>query len=191
MVSFSPNAFDQSTWIDVNRALGTCFAHPSFPRPCTPQSCPFDDIDGNYEPGIVDVGLCFLDEPVIGIQPAKLANGSLDEEGAAGRRMTIVGYGTEAPPPGGPADTSAYDGIRRWGTSTVDAVVDENWVTFNRDPTAVCFGDSGAPTFFAGRVVAVASDGAADCASADIRARVDSKEVRTWIKSTIDQRCPE
>ena len=73
----------------------------------------------------------------------------------------------------------------------MDAVVDENWVTFNRDPTAVCFGDSGAPTFFAGRVVAVASDGAADCASADIRARVDSKEVRTWIKSTIDQRFPE
>lgn len=188
VVSFSPNAFDEATWIELNRALGTCFAHPSFPRPCTPQSCPFDDIDGQYEPGIADVGLCFLDEPVIGIQPAKLANRSLDDEGIAGARMTIVGYGTEAPPPGGPADSSAYDGIRRWGTSTVDAVIDQNWVTFSRDPVKVCFGDSGAPTFFDGRVVAVASDGAADCASADVRARVDSKEVRNWIKSQIDQR---
>ena len=190
VVSFAPNALDESTWIDLDRALGTCFAHPTFPRPCTPQSCPFDDIDGQYEPGISDVGLCFLDEPVHGIRPAKLANRSLDDEGVSGARMTIVGYGTTVPPPGGPADTSLYDGIRRSGTSTVYQVVDQNWVTFNRDPVSVCYGDSGAPTFFDGRVVAIASDGAADCVSADVRARVDSKEVRNWIKSSIDQRFP-
>ena len=190
VVSFAPNAFDRSTWIELNRALGTCVAHPSFPRPCTPQSCPFDDIDGQYEPGISDVGLCFLDKPVLGIRPAKLANRSLDDEGVPGTRMAIVGYGTTMPPPGGPMDTSNYDGLRRWGTSTVDQVVDRNWVTFNRDPVTVCFGDSGAPTFFKGRVVAIASDGAADCLSADVRARVDSKDVRNWIKSQIDQRFP-
>jgi hypothetical protein len=39
-------------------------------------------------------------------------------------------------------------------------------------------------------VVAVASDGALDCVSADNRARVDSKEVRKWIKSRIEQRFP-
>jgi len=189
VVSFAPNALDQSTWIDVTRR-GTCVAHPSFPRPCTPQSCPFDDTDGQYEPGISDVGLCFLDEPVHGIRAAKLANRSLDHVGIPGTRMTIVGYGTTAPAPGGPGDTSLYDGIRRWGTSTVDQVVDQNWVTFNRDPVGVCYGDSGAPTFFDGRVVAVASDGALDCVSADNRARVDSKEVRNWIKSQIDQRFP-
>jgi hypothetical protein len=190
VVSFAPNALDPSTWIELNRALGTCLAHPSFPRPCTPQSCPFDDTDGLYEPGISDVGLCFFDEPVIGIRPAKLANGDLDEEGIPDTRMTIVGYGTTAPTPGGPADTSLYEGIRRWGTSTVDQVIDQHWVTFNRDPVGVCYGDSGAPTFFNGRVVAVASDGALDCVSADNRARVDSKEVRKWIKSQIDQRFP-
>ena len=190
VVSFAPNALDQSTWIDIDRAPGTCIAHPSFPRPCSPQSCPFDDTDGLYEPGISDVGLCFLAEPVPGIQPAKLANRSLDHEGIPGKRMTIVGYGTTSPTPGGPADASLYDGIRRWGTSTVDQVIDPNWVTFNRDPVGVCYGDSGAPTFFNGRVVAVASDGALDCVSADNRARVDSKEVRKWIKSQIEQRFP-
>ncbi len=189
VVSFAPNALDQSTWIDLSRR-GTCIAHPSFPRPCTPQSCPFDDTDGQYEPGISDVGLCFLDEPVLGIRPAKLANRSLDDERVPGTRMTIVGYGTTAPAPGGPADTSLYDGIRRWGMSTVDQVIDQNWVTFNRDLVGVCYGDSGAPTFFNGRVVAVASDGALDCVSADNRARVDSKEVRNWIKAQIDQRFP-
>ena len=190
VVSFAPSALDSSTWIDVNRARGTCIAHPSFPRPCTPQSCPFDDTDGLYEPGIADVGLCFLDAPVLGIRPAKLANGSLDDTSVPGTRMIIVGYGTTAPAPGGPADTSLFDGIRRWGTSTVDQVIDPNWVTFNHDPVGVCYGDSGAPTFFNGRVVAVASDGALDCVSADNRARVDSKEVRNWIKSQIDQRFP-
>jgi Trypsin len=189
VVSFAPNALDQSTWIDLSRR-GTCIAHPSFPKPCTPQSCPFDDTDGLYEPGISDVGLCFLDEPVLGIRPAKLANGSLDKKRIPGTRMTIVGYGSTAPAPGGPGDTSLYDGIRRWGTSTVDQVIDQHWVTFNRDPVGVCYGDSGAPTFFKGRVVAVASDGAPDCVSADNRARVDSKEVRKWIKSQIDQRFP-
>jgi Trypsin len=189
VVSFAPNALDESTWIGLNRALGTCFAHPTFPRPCTPQSCPFDDTDGQYEPGISDVGLCFLDEPVLGIRPTKLANRTLDNERVPGTRMTIVGYGTTAPAPGGPTDTSLYDGLRRWGTSTVDQVVDQNWVTFNRDPVGVCQGDSGAPTFFKGRVVAVASDGGR-CVSGDNRARVDSKEVRNWIKSQIDQRFP-
>jgi hypothetical protein len=190
VVSFAPNALDASTWIDLNRALGTCIAHPSFPRPCTPQSCPFDDTDGQYEPGISDVGLCFLDEPVLGIRPARLANRSLDHKRVPGTKMTIVGYGTTAPAPGGPADTSLYDGIRRWGRSSVDEVVDQNWVTFNRDPVGVCYGDSGAPTFFQDRVVAIASDGALDCVSADNRARVDSKEVRRWIKSQIDERFP-
>ena len=190
VVSFAPNALDESTWIDLNRTLGTCVAHPTFPRPCTPQSCPFDDIDGQYEVGISDVGLCFLDEPVGGTHAAKLANRSLDDEEISGTRMTIVGYGTTAPPPGGPGDTSLYDGVRRWGTSTVDEVIDQNWVTFSLDPVTVCYGDSGAPTFFDGRVVAIASDGAADCASADVRARVDSKEVRHWIKSQIDLRFP-
>ena len=190
VVSSAPNALDESTWIDLNRTLGTCMAHPTFPRPCTPQSCPFDDIDGQYEVGISDVGLCFLDEPVSGIHPARLANRTLDDEGIGGTRMTVVGYGTTAAPPGGPADTSLYDGVRRWGTSTVGEIIDQHWVTFGLDPVTVCYGDSGAPTFFNGRVVAIASDGAADCASADVRARVDSKEVRHWIKSQIDLRFP-
>jgi hypothetical protein len=190
VVSFAPNALDESTWIELSRARGTCLAHPSFPRPCTPQSCPFDDIDGQHEPGVSDVGMCFLDAPLRGVRPAKLANRRLDHKNIPGSRMTIVGYGTTAPPPGGPADTSNYDLLRRWGTSTVDQVIDQQWVTFNRDPVTVCFGDSGAPTFYKGRVVAIASDGAADCASADVRARVDSPDVRNWITWLIDLRFP-
>ena len=33
VASFAPRAFDESTWIELNRALGTCVAHPWFPGP--------------------------------------------------------------------------------------------------------------------------------------------------------------
>ena len=117
-------------------------------------------------------------------------NRSLEDGGVVGTRMPIGGYGTTAPPSGGPADASLYDGIRRWKRlqSTRSSIKPGERSIAN--PVTVCFGDSGAPTFFNGRVVAIASDRAADCASADVRARVDSKEVRNWIKSQIDQRFP-
>jgi hypothetical protein len=71
-------------------------------------------------------------------------------------------------------------------------------LTLGRDrgwsvPGIVCYGDSGAPTFFndrplAGRsherVVAVASDGG-DCYEHDYRARVDTTAAQGWIRQTI------
>jgi secreted trypsin-like serine protease len=55
-------------------------------------------------------------------------------------------------------------------------------------------GDSGAPTFFDGedghgaQVIDIASDGNADCATGDVRARVDTPDVRAWIFDTIAAR---
>jgi hypothetical protein len=58
-----------------------------------------------------------------GTRPASIANQRLDRDDVQGTRVTIVGYGTTAPPPGGPADMSNYDGIaagerRRWARSS-------------------------------------------------------------------------
>ena len=62
-------------------------------------------------------------------------------------------------------------------------------------PGIVCFGDSGAPTFFNDhplggrsreRVVAVASDGGdVGCYLRDDRARVDTTSAQDWIHQTI------
>ena len=183
-ITFSADdVFDERQWIDVNPAPGTQVVHPSFPLPCFPGDCPLNDVDGLPEPGISDVGLIFLDHPVKGVNPAKLGNGDLD--GAVqGVRMTVVGYGSTQ----GPVSENPFSGIRRYGSSTLDEVIDSQWVTFNLDPVRICAGDSGGPTFYHDRVVAVVSDGHADCASADVRARVDSAEVRGWIKTTIEAR---
>jgi hypothetical protein len=56
--------------------------------------------------------------------------------------MTIVGY----PLPGPVAEEGDWDGLRRFRTSSLDTVLDENWATWSL-PSNVCFGDSGAPIF--------------------------------------------
>jgi len=174
VVSFSPAALDDSTWIPINQGPGTQVVHPSFP----PEG--IDDIDGLPEPGVADVGLIFLDSPIASIVPAKLAKEPLKHH-EIGDRMKVVGYGLTSP-------EESFDGLRRIGSSTLGTLLDQNWASFNLNPVSICFGDSGGPTFHEGRIVAIVSDGAADCASADWRARVDTHEVKSWIKRTIRDR---
>ena len=129
---------------------------------------------------MADVGLIFLDSPIASIVPAKLAKEPLKHH-EIGDRMKVVGYGLTGP-------EESFDGLRRIGSSTLGTLLDQNWASFNLNPVSICFGDSGGPTFHEGRVVAIVSDGAADCASADWRARVDTHEVKSWIKRTIRDR---
>jgi len=64
-VTFNPNARERSSW----RGVAGHVAHPSLP-PCPPPDlCTFRGLD----PGILDIGLIFLSEPVRGIEPATLA----------------------------------------------------------------------------------------------------------------------
>jgi hypothetical protein len=186
-VTLSPNARDQSAWREVS---GLAY-HPSIP-PCPPPTfCTFRGLD----PGILDIGLVFLRRPVRHVQPAKLARpGTLESDRAAGKFMIVAGYGFLNSLPGGIAPPiSEWDGLRRLKISRLRQVVDNEWASWSL-PGIVCYGDSGAPTFFndhpfAGRsrerVVAVASDGGDVCFSRDDRARVDTKEAQDWIRQTI------
>ena len=176
-VSFSPNALDRSTW----RAVSDLAWHPSIP-PCPPPDfCTFQGLD----PGILDVGLVFLSRPVRHIAPARLAKpGTLETAGAAGKLMIVAGYGhLDSLPGGGAPPDSEWDGLRRIKISRLRTVVDNEWASWSV-PGIVCYGDSGAPTFFSARVVAVASDGG-DCYEHDYRARVDTTAAQDWIRQTI------
>jgi hypothetical protein len=187
-VSFGVNALDQSTWLEATRMT---FPHPSLP-PCPPPGC--DPTTSNIfhagDPGIQDTGLIFLTQPVLDIVPAKLAApGFLETRKGAQTPMTIVGY------PGSAQGESNWDGLRRFRTSSLDEVLDENWATWSL-PSNVCFGDSGAPILLnlrAGgdaqteRLVANVSDGGIDCLSANTNARLDSQAVRRWIRQTMKE----
>jgi len=179
-VTFSPNALDRSTW----RAVSGFAFHPSLP-PCPPPvGCTFQGLD----PGILDIGLVFLEQPVGDITPARLARlGRLEQPAAVGKLMVVAGYGfVDSLPGGGSPPESEWDGLRRIKLSRLQQVVDDNWATWSL-PGIICFGDSGAPTFFQGRIVAVASDGGTSvCYSRDDRARVDTAAAQEWIRQTID-----
>ncbi len=176
-VTFSPNALDRSTWLPVSS-----FAfHPSIPPCPPPEGCTFRGLD----PGILDVGLVFLSRPVRHIAPARLARpGTLETPAAAGNLMIVAGYGhLDALPGGGAPPDSEWDGLRRIKISRLQTVVDNEWASWSL-PGIVCYGDSGAPTFFRTRIVAVASDGG-DCFERDDRARVDTTAAQDWIRQTI------
>jgi hypothetical protein len=197
-VSLSPNALARSTWMPVIEQI----THPSIP-PCPPPvGCDptTQDVFHAPDPGISDIGLAFLAEPVRGIRPAKLGPlNALLGSGAARLPMIVVGYGFPQPLPGGGIPPlSEWDGWRRIKASSLDEVVDDTWASWEL-PSQVCFGDSGSPTFFNAHpvtrpddtsVVAVASDGGIDCFSPDYRARVDTAAVQEWIRDTIQQHAP-
>ena len=192
-MTFSPNALDHSTW----RAVSSLVTHPSLP-PCPPPDlCTFEGL----APDILDIGLVFLSQPVRGISPGRLARpGTLENAQAKRSLMIVPGYGFLDSLPGGvhggmPPPGSAWDGLRRIKMSVLERVVDSEWASWSR-PGVVCYGDSGAPTFFnsdprAGRsgerIVAVASDGGWVCFSRDDRARVDTVAAQDWIRRTIAQ----
>ena len=90
-LSFSPNALDESTWIPVPSAASAWVPHPSFPMPCSPQNCPFNDIDGLPEPGIADIGLTFLDAP-LNINPATIASYNVSNPPYEGDKQKQVEY---------------------------------------------------------------------------------------------------
>jgi hypothetical protein len=193
-VSFNAaDAFDRSSWVSVTRLV----IHPSLPEEClTAPGCDPTTV-GIFpagDPARADLGLAVLAQPVRNIRPAVLARpGALTDARVARVPMTVAGYGSTEPIPGGTASRpSLWDGSRRFGTSTLEKVVNEYWGAWSL-PSRVCSGDSGAPTFvddprearMPRRLVAVVSDGGIDCASKDARVRVDTAAVHDWIARVI------
>ena len=187
-VTFSANALDRASW----RPVSNFAFHPSLPPCPPPEGCMFHGLDR----GILDVGLVFLDEPIKDIEPATLAlPGALDIPSTTSTLMTVPGYGDISAPSGKPEPISSWDGLRRIKSSRLKQVVDNEWASWET-PGIVCYGDSGAPTFFTDsqpgqptvqRIVAVASDGGDVCFSRDDRARVDTKEAQQWIRESVRQ----
>jgi hypothetical protein len=183
--TFNANALDRSSW----RAVSRFAVHPSLPACPPPDGCKFHGLDR----GILDIGLVFLDEPAFDIQPAELAPPATLETAMGGEAfMTVAGYGDLQSATGGkPRPIAEWDGIRRIKRSRLERIVDNEWASWSL-PGVVCYGDSGAPTFYdplnthsGRRIVAVASDGGDVCFSRDDRARVDTREALQWIRDTV------
>jgi hypothetical protein len=185
-VSFAPNSFDDSSWLDVDSVV----THPSF-RP-TPAG------GGN---NMVDIGLVILKDPV-DLPIATLAHeGFLDELKDAGALRTkgdpasflLAGYGAtvEFPPP----VIHAPDGLRRYVSSDFHALLPDWLVTTQVHATGnggSGGGDSGGPRFWVepdgSRVLsAVVTYGDPKLVAMEFASRIDQREALDFIHSVLAQ----
>jgi hypothetical protein len=185
-VSFAPNAFDESSWVEIESFV----THPKY--------------DFSFSAGaanMVDIGLVILKEPV-DLPVATLAHeGFLDELKAAGalrkkgdpEKFLVAGYGDalDFPPP----EILPADGLRRYASSEFLALLPD-WLVLNQSqPTGnggSGFGDSGGPRFWvepdgSQMLTGVISRGNFELVSTDFAARIDTREVLDFIESVIAQ----
>jgi len=169
----SPNTFGMYS--------GTAYTHPAFSH--------FTDL-ANWN----DVGIIVLDQPVVGITPARIAGaGYLDAfaQPALNKTLfTFVGYGTNVDKPvAGPQKPTpqSFPLIRR-NTDSQGQKLTPQILQVNGNPNNVqggggtCFGDSGGPSFLNGLQVTVTSFGrTANCRYIDGHQRIDIPVVLNWL----------
>ena len=162
---------------------GTPYTHPAYSD--------FTDTD-NWN----DVGVVRLDQPVTGVTPATLApTGTLDRVPRSKLAKTLfraVGYGTEVrKPASGPQKPQpmTYPLIRRYvdmpGQKLTPQILQTNGNPNDpRGTGGTCFGDSGGPVFYGGKIVAVTSFGYTDnCRYLGGYQRVDITVARDWLRT--------
>jgi hypothetical protein len=89
-----------------------------------------------------DVGLLFLEEPILDVPLAWLPTEAEAAQIAEGSPVSIVGWGMDD------AEDQASYGVEHFGDSTIDALSDyEFQVGAATDAVRKCHGDSGGPTF--------------------------------------------
>jgi hypothetical protein len=183
-VSFAPNAFDESSWVEVESLV----THPSFSP-------------SHSGVNMVDIGLVILKEPV-NVPVATLAHeGFLDELKATGAlrdkgvpsRFLLAGYGAtvEFPPPA----THPPDGLRRFVDSDFQALL-PGLLRLSQVPATGNGGsaniDSGGPRFWVqpdGSQVlsAVVTNGDPNSVATEFASRIDKREALNFIQSVLVQ----
>ncbi|GGE27530.1 hypothetical protein GCM10011571_32210 [Marinithermofilum abyssi] len=147
-----------------------------------------------------DLAVVILDQPVKGVQPARLpTSGLFDRLAAKGalkdQPFTAVGYGIREPvtQPGGP--THPYDGGRWMAVSQFDALND-NWLRLSQNTSTgdggTCNGDSGGPNFLgAGEnetdiIAGVTVTGDSMCRATNVIYRLDTPSARNFLDDYVE-----
>jgi hypothetical protein len=142
---------------------------------------------GHAESDPHDIAVVVFDEPVTGIEPARLPEANSLSGLKAGTGITSVGYGAQSVTVDhGP--TYHYADIRYVATGSLNAVTN-SWLRNSMNPAhgdgGTCFGDSGGPNFLgAGSsetniVAATTITGDSRCRATNVDYRMDTASART------------
>jgi hypothetical protein len=175
-VTFDSNA-DPAT---ANLLPGTTSTNPGFAF-------------NNADPG--DVAVVVLDNPVDWLTPAALpAEGLLDElsaqNGLKGQPFTAVGYGADDRSVGGGPPQFQIDGVRRFATSSYQAL-QPALLKFSMNPATGdaggCWGDSGGPNFLgdSGPIVGLIRGGDGACRAMYYAYRLDTPSARAFLSEFV------
>jgi hypothetical protein len=177
-VTFDPVVSDSSTWHE-----GTFHTNPGF-----------DPAGAGQRGDFGDLGVIVFDEPVVGIQPARLASPDTIKQLTQGTatRVEIPGYGISryvggADGSGRRTPDFGSTGTRRLALAELTSI-SPGWLRVRSTSSAdICIGDSGSPSILAGTnlvlgITAVEwSLSGAQCESGAWEQRVDTPGARAFL----------
>jgi hypothetical protein len=139
-----------------------------------------------------DIAVVVLDEPVVGITPARLPTaGFLDSFRIKNERFTAVGYGTVRETKKKGPHSLFFDAKRRFADQGFRSLT-KSWLNLSMNPSTgsggTCFGDSGGPHFLGGSnlVVSITVTGDRFCRASDITYRTDTASARDFLNGFVD-----
>jgi hypothetical protein len=137
-----------------------------------------------------DVAVVVLDEPVVGIAPARLPTANSLATLKRGTKLTSVGYGAQAVTNGPGGKTFHYADVRYAGVGSLNSVT-KSWLRISGNPAkgdaGTCYGDSGGPNFLGGGatetniVAATTITGDAVCRATNVTYRLDTPSARNFL----------
>lgn len=150
---------------------GTFQADPLYPQPANDPH---------------DIAVMVFDNPIAGINPARLPAANSLSTLTMGRTFTSVGYGASevTSGPGGHSFRSTDVWMRSTGTLRA---VNKAWLRLSGNPATgdggTCYGDSGGPNFLGSPdvVAAITVTGDAICRATNVVYRVDTESARAFL----------
>ena len=116
-------------------------------------------------------------------------------QGLRDQQFTAVGYGVTEPAIGGGPPVFSGFGIRRYSTSSFNAL-NKNWLRLSQNPATgdngACFGDSGGPNFLGvdddetDVIVAITSTGDAMCLATNVVYRLDTSSAQDFLDDFVN-----
>ena len=141
-----------------------------------------------------DIAVVVFDEPIKGIDPARLPARNRLDDLPKDKRFTSVGYGSQevSNAPGG--HEFVYEDAREYSVGTLNSVT-KSYLRISQNPATgnggTCYGDSGGPNFLgagASETNIVASTtitGDAYCKSTNVTYRLDTRSARAFLRGYV------